>query len=77
MTNDLLKTEETAAYLRIAPHTLQKWRCKGQGPRYLKVGGGAVRYRQIDVEMWAAMKVQEQEERDALDVSRRLDRLSG
>ena len=36
-------TREAAAYLGLAVSTLNKWRCYGTGPKYLKLGR-AVRY---------------------------------
>ena len=36
-------TREAALYLGLAVSTLNKWRCYGTGPKYLKLGR-AVRY---------------------------------
>jgi len=46
-----LTEAEVAERLAISPRTLQTWRYKGGGPRYLKVGS-AVRYRPEDVAAW-------------------------
>jgi predicted DNA-binding transcriptional regulator AlpA len=40
-----------AAKLLIAVSTLRNWRYLGSGPKFLKLGG-AVRYRESDVESW-------------------------
>ena len=40
----VLTVRETAQYLGLAQSTLNKWRCHGGGPQYLKLGK-AVRYR--------------------------------
>ena len=49
---DLLWNEaQTADRLNLSPRTLQQWRYRGGGPRYLKIGS-AVRYRPADVEVW-------------------------
>ena len=45
----VLTTTEAAKYLGLAVSTLNKWRCYGTGPRYLKLGR-AVRYRQGDLD---------------------------
>lgn len=45
MTADLLSTKEAAVYLSLCPSTLEKWRCRGEGPAYLKLGTRTVRYR--------------------------------
>ena len=44
-----LTTGEAAAYLGMAASTLNKWRCDGDGPHFLKLGR-AVRYRQDDLD---------------------------
>jgi hypothetical protein len=43
---------EVAAYLRVAPRTLDQWAYQGIGPRFTKVG--RARYRWSDVEAWIA-----------------------
>lgn len=35
----------------ISPRTLANWRCTGNGPRFVKIGG-RVLYRQTDVLAW-------------------------
>lgn len=45
----LLTTAQAAAYLHLSPSTLEKMRCYGRGPKYLKVGG-RVLYRTADLE---------------------------
>lgn len=47
----LLTTDEAAAYLRLHPFTLRNWRTRGGGPRAVKVGR-SVRYRLSDIEAW-------------------------
>lgn len=36
----MLTTVEAAAYLRLSPRTLERFRVEGTGPRYLKAGAG-------------------------------------
>ena len=45
---NLLNQNEVAEMLNVSPKTLEYWRWKKKGPRYLKVGRLA-RYRQSDV----------------------------
>lgn len=45
----LLTVEQAATYLGLARSTLNKWRCHGGGPTFIKMGR-AVRYRQEDLE---------------------------
>ena len=53
-----LNTEnEAAAFLAIKPATLRRWRWAGQGPAFCKLGG-AVRYRQQDLEAFLAGSLQ-------------------
>ena len=42
---------ELAARLKISPRTLERWRWKGQGPSFLKIGGRVI-YRLDDVEAY-------------------------
>jgi predicted DNA-binding transcriptional regulator AlpA len=49
----LLTEAKVADLLAVSPRTLQMWRYKGGGPRYLKIGS-AVRYRLSDVDAWLA-----------------------
>ena len=42
-TKKLLTTEEAGLYLDLVPVTLDRWRPKGRGPRYVKIGSN-VRY---------------------------------
>lgn len=47
---DLLDEREVADALHVAVNTLRNWRWKGEGPRAVKLGKRAVRYRRADVE---------------------------
>ena len=49
---DLFCTEDAAAYIGAASHTLEVWRCsKRYNIPYIKVGG-RVRYRRSDLDIW-------------------------
>ena len=45
----LLSEQEASQLLGISPKTLARWRWKGVGPAYVKVGVRAVRYREDDL----------------------------
>jgi excisionase family DNA binding protein len=45
----LLTTKEVAAGLGLAPNTMEIWRIRGEGPKFVKCGR-YVRYRRQDVE---------------------------
>ena len=47
----IFTTREAARYLGLSISTLNKWRCYGFGPKYLKLGR-AVRYRQEELDRY-------------------------
>lgn len=55
LSNELLSTDQAAAFLGLKPNTLEIWRVRGQGPRFLKLGTkvrSRVRYRRSELEAW-------------------------
>ncbi len=44
-------TREAASYLGLAVSTLNKWRCYGTGPKYLKLGR-AIRYTKDELDIF-------------------------
>lgn len=51
----LLHERDAARFLNISVAWLQKHRCRGTGPSFIRIGGrkgGAVRYRRSDLERW-------------------------
>lgn len=48
---ELMTADETAIYIRHAKQTLSKWRCYGEGPRWVKIGRAAL-YDHCDVDAW-------------------------
>jgi excisionase family DNA binding protein len=49
-------TPEAAAYLGLAVSTLNKWRCYGSGPKFLKLGR-SVRYRRSELDQFAETRM--------------------
>jgi predicted DNA-binding transcriptional regulator AlpA len=47
--NRLMDQREVAEILCVSPRTLEQWRWRDLGPRYVKVGS-LVRYRECDVQ---------------------------
>jgi predicted site-specific integrase-resolvase len=45
----LMRENEAAARLAVAPRTLQAWRCRGGGPAFVRIAG-AIRYAEDDLE---------------------------
>lgn len=52
MTKRILRTVEAAEYVGLAPSTLEKLRCKGEGPTFIRLGGKAVGYDLEDLNRW-------------------------
>lgn len=51
-----LNTAEAAVYLDLQKTTLEAWRCRGGGPRFVKLGR-SVRYRRIDLNAWVESRI--------------------
>lgn len=47
----LLNQVQAAEVLTIQPRTLESWRYRGDGPRFIRVGG-SIRYRLRDLHAW-------------------------
>ena len=52
----LLTTAEAAEVLRLSPRSMEDFRWRGGGPRYLKLGRNCCRYRHSDLLDWAESK---------------------
>ena len=49
----LLTTAEAATYLSVSPRTLEDWRSRLKGPRYIKLPDTqTIRYKSEDLESW-------------------------
>ena len=48
-----LTQEELGARWRVSPRTLEQWRWRGVGPRYLKIGGRVI-YPENEIEHYEA-----------------------
>ncbi len=57
MTDLLLTTREAARFFGLKPGTLERWRCFGDGPKFVKVGGHAVRYLREDLESFLKYRI--------------------
>jgi predicted DNA-binding transcriptional regulator AlpA len=62
MSTALLHGDAAAQWLGISRRTLDGWRSRAFGPKYLKVGR-VIRYRVIDLQLW----LQSQERRHTHD----------
>lgn len=48
----LLTPKEAAAFLQVSEKLLEKWRMKGTGPKFRRLGHRTVRYLQADLIDW-------------------------
>ena len=55
VSEQFLNQKQLARRWGLSPRTLERWRCQGQGPDYLKLVG-RVSYRLSDVEAFEAMQ---------------------
>ena len=55
---DLWTEHDVAKFLGLSVRTIQQWRYRGDGPRYLKINDAVVRYRPGVVSEWAEEYVQ-------------------
>ncbi|MES2494334.1 MAG: helix-turn-helix domain-containing protein [Pseudomonadota bacterium] len=55
---DLLKSRETADYLKLSERTLTQMRSEGSGPPFVRLyaDGRGVRYRRADLDAWLETK---------------------
>ncbi len=53
---NLLSQGQAATILGLSPRTLERYRCTGFGPPYVK-GGRRVLYRPADLDIWIATKI--------------------
>jgi hypothetical protein len=47
--DDLLTTSETSVVVKNSPRTLESWRLKGDGPKFVRMGRRGIRYRWGDL----------------------------
>lgn len=53
----LLRQDEVAKILNLSPRTLESWRHRGGGPRYLLLTPRCVRYRKSDLSQFIEERV--------------------
>jgi hypothetical protein len=55
----LVDQTEAAKVLGVEPRTLEGWRLRGYGPRFVRISPRCIRYRPKDIERWLAKQVVE------------------
>lgn len=56
---ELLDTAEVAQILRVTSHTVREWRKKGDGPPWIRLPSGTIRYPRKDLEQWLSQDRQQ------------------
>lgn len=62
---NFLDSNEAAEYLGLQRTTLEAWRCRGGGPRFVKLGR-AVRYRRVDLDTWIESRLRDNTHQQAV-----------
>jgi len=57
MDEKVMTEKQASDYLQLTTRTLQAWRYRGGGPKYIRVSSKCVRYRQSDIDKWLAERV--------------------
>lgn len=60
----LISSAQLAEYLGTTTANLAQWRYKGTGPKFIKIGYRAVRYRWADIETWIEANTISQSDQD-------------
>ncbi len=55
--NELLKETDAAQFLKMSVRTLQGYRLRGGGPKFVNISHRAVRYRRCDLLEWIESKL--------------------
>jgi predicted DNA-binding transcriptional regulator AlpA len=53
----LLMPQDVAAQLGVSRKALERWRCTGEGPRFVRLGHKTVRYRSEDIDAFIGARV--------------------
>ncbi len=56
MSDTYLTAQEAGDYLRLSKSSLAKLRLYGGGPRFIRVSGRKITYRQSDLDAWVAAR---------------------
>jgi predicted DNA-binding transcriptional regulator AlpA len=55
--SEVVRPAEAALVLSVSLSLLKKWRAEGAGPRFVRLGGGAIGYRRADLSDWIAARI--------------------
>ena len=51
--HSLIDEKVAAAFLGLEPRTMQAFRQRGSGPKFIKISSRCLRYRRIDLKTWS------------------------
>jgi len=54
---EVVRPIEAASLLSVSLSLLKKWRMRGDGPRFVRLGGRAIGYRRTDLSEWIAERI--------------------
>ena len=54
---EVVRPVEAASLLSVSLSLLKKWRMRGDGPRFVRLGGRAIGYRRTDLSDWIAERI--------------------
>jgi predicted DNA-binding transcriptional regulator AlpA len=57
MLRPLLTQREAALALSLSTRSLERMRCAGGGPKFVRLSRGRIAYRECDLEEWIAKRV--------------------
>jgi predicted DNA-binding transcriptional regulator AlpA len=55
--DELLNTNQVAEWLGCSPQSLEIYRSRGEGPRFIVIGPRNIKYRRSDVKAWLKTRV--------------------
>lgn len=53
---EILSTAQAANFLNLGNSTLEKWRCAGRGPKFIRLGTRRVGYPVTELTAWVASR---------------------
>ncbi len=53
----LIREKDAAKYLDVSVYTLRALRCRGGGPKYIRISSRCIRYRRVDLNEWVVARL--------------------
>ena len=55
--HSLVDEKAAAAFLKLTDRTMQAYRHRGGGPRYIRLSSRCIRYRRVDLRAWVEARI--------------------